>query len=77
MRCCYSNKISDRESIIRQFRIAGIIGAFNVLELVRGGGSTGQSGELAIGIAKALAAQVPEVEPLLRKGALVLTACTT
>ncbi|KAH9892517.1 ribosomal protein S5 domain 2-like protein [Cubamyces lactineus] len=67
----YFPHLSDRERIIRPFRIAGLIGAFNVFALVRGGGSTGQSGALALGIAKALAAHVPEVEPLLRKAKML------
>lgn len=64
----YSPHVSDRERIIRPFRVAGLIGAYNVFALVRGGGSTGQSGAVALGVAKALAAHAPEVEPLLRKG---------
>ncbi|OSD06802.1 ribosomal protein S5 domain 2-like protein [Trametes coccinea BRFM310] len=61
----------DRERVVRPFRIAGLLGAYNVFALVRGGGSTGQSGALALGIAKALAAHVPEVEPMLRKAKLL------
>ncbi|CDO75356.1 hypothetical protein BN946_scf184966.g24 [Trametes cinnabarina] len=61
----------DRERVVRPFRVASLIGAFNVFSIVRGGGSTGQSGALALGIAKALAAHVPDVEPLLRKAKLL------
>lgn len=64
-----SPNVADRERIVRPFRIAGLIGAFNVFALVRGGGSTGQSGALTLGIAKGIAAHAPEVEPFLRKGA--------
>ncbi|KAI0663568.1 ribosomal protein S9/S16-domain-containing protein [Cubamyces menziesii] len=67
----YFPHLSDRERIVRPFRIAGLLGAYNVFALVRGGGSTGQSGALALGIAKALAAHVPEVEPLLRKAKML------
>ncbi|KAI0703352.1 ribosomal protein S5 domain 2-like protein [Cerioporus squamosus] len=67
----YFPHVSDRERIVRPFRIAGLIGAFNVFALVRGGGSTGQSGALCLGIAKALAAHVPDSEPLLRKAKLL------
>ena len=35
---------------------------------MRGGGTTGQSGAIALGLAKGLAALEPEVEPLLKKG---------
>ncbi|KAI9060255.1 ribosomal protein S5 domain 2-like protein [Trametes sanguinea] len=61
----------DRERVVRPFRIAGLLGAYNVFALVRGGGNTGQSGAIALGIAKALAAHVPDVEPLLRKAKLL------
>ncbi|RDX55043.1 ribosomal protein S5 domain 2-like protein [Lentinus brumalis] len=67
----YFPHVSDRERIVRPFRIAGLVGAFNVFALVRGGGSTGQSGALCLGIAKALAAHVPDSEPLLRKAKLL------
>ena len=58
----------DRERIIRPFQVSGLVGAFNVFALVRGGGTTGQSGAIALGIAKGLAAHRPEVESLLREG---------
>ncbi|KAI0328648.1 ribosomal protein S5 domain 2-like protein [Cubamyces sp. BRFM 1775] len=67
----YFPHLSDRERIVRPFRIAGLVGAYNVFALVRGGGSTGQSGALALGIAKALAAHDPNVEPLLRKAKML------
>ena len=59
---------AERERVVRPFKIAGLLGAFNVFALVRGGGTTGQSGALSLGIAKALAAHVPDIEHLLRKG---------
>lgn len=63
-----SPQLPDRERVILPFKIAGLIGAYNVFALVRGGGSTGQSGALSLAIAKALATHAPDVEPLLRKG---------
>ncbi|TFK54162.1 hypothetical protein OE88DRAFT_1732859 [Heliocybe sulcata] len=48
---------SDRENIIRPFKIAGLLGAYNVFALVRGGGTTGQSGAVITGIARGLLAQ--------------------
>ena len=59
---------ADRERVVRPFKIAGLLGAFNVFSLVRGGGTTGQSGAICLGIAKGLAAHVPDVEVLLRRG---------
>jgi small subunit ribosomal protein S9 len=58
---------ADREKIVRPFKLAGLLGAYNVFALVRGGGTTGQAGALAQGIAKGLAAHVPDVEPVLRR----------
>jgi len=61
---------ADRERILRPFRVSGLLGAYNVFALVRGGGTTGQSDAVAHGIAKGLAAHVPDVETILRKAKL-------
>ena len=58
---------ADRERIVRPFKLTGLLGAYNVFAIVRGGGTTGQSGAVAHGIAKGLAAHVPEVELILRR----------
>jgi small subunit ribosomal protein S9 len=58
----------DRERILRPFRLTGLLGAYNVFAIVRGGGTSGQSGAVAHGIAKGLAAHVPELEVILRRG---------
>ncbi|KAI0789120.1 SSU ribosomal protein S9P [Abortiporus biennis] len=62
---------SDRERVVRPFKIAGLTGAFNVFAIVRGGGLTGQSGALSLGIAKGLAAHVPDVQAILKKAKLL------
>ncbi|OBZ67169.1 37S ribosomal protein S9, mitochondrial [Grifola frondosa] len=67
----YFPLLSDRERVIRPFKIAGLLGAYNVFALARGGGTTGQSGAVSLGIAKALAAHVPDVEVLLRRAKLL------
>jgi small subunit ribosomal protein S9 len=59
---------ADRERTIRPFKIAGVLGGYNVFALLRGGGSTGQSGALAHGIAKGLVAHEPELDKVLRRG---------
>lgn len=63
---------ADRERVVRPFKLTGLLGAYNVFAIVRGGGTTGQSGAVAHGIAKGLAAQVPEVELMLRRCAYFL-----
>lgn len=59
---------ADRERIFRPFRLAGLLGAYNVFSVVRGGGTSGQAGAVAHGVAKCLAAHVPDVELILRRG---------
>lgn len=46
---------SHREDVLRPLRVTGLLGAYNIFGLVRGGGPTGQSGALSLGIARALA----------------------
>jgi small subunit ribosomal protein S9 len=63
----YFPLLADREKIVRPFKVTGLLGAFNVFALVRGGGTTGQSGAVMHGIAKALSAHVPAVSLILRR----------
>lgn len=58
----------DREKAVRPLQVTGLLGAYNIFALVRGGGVSGQAGALAHGIAKALAAHAPHVKPILVKG---------
>ena len=62
---------SDRECVVRPLKLAGVLGAFNVFAIVRGGGTTGQAGAIAHGIAQGIVAHVHDVDPILRKGELV------
>ncbi len=59
---------ADRERILFPFKVTGLIGAYNVFAITRGGGSSGQSGAVAHGIAKGLAAHVPDIALILRRG---------
>lgn len=63
---------ADRERITRPFKVAGNLGKYNVFAIVRGGGTTGQSGALAHGISKAIVAHEPELEAMFRRGKPVL-----
>jgi small subunit ribosomal protein S9 len=47
---------SDRSRVVRPFVVAGLLGSYHVFALVRGGGHTGQSDALALGIARGLVA---------------------
>lgn len=66
---------ADRERVVRPLKLAGVLGAFNVFAIVRGGGTTGQAGAIAHGIAQGIVAHVPEVDPILRKGELLQLPC--
>ena len=58
----------DRVRVVRPLKIAGVLGQFNVFALVRGGGTTGQAGAIAHGLAKALVKQKGDLGLLLGKG---------
>jgi small subunit ribosomal protein S9 len=58
----------DRERVVRPLKVAGVMGKYNVFILARGGGTTGQSGAIAHGIARALTMHEPEMAQILHKG---------
>ncbi|KAJ6499054.1 SSU ribosomal protein S9P [Mycena sanguinolenta] len=58
---------AERERIVRPLQVAGLLGAYNIFALVRGGGTTGQSGALAHGIAKGLLVHNPDLADLFRR----------
>lgn len=65
-------KSADREVVLRPLRLAGLLGAYNVFALVRGGGTTGQAGAVALGLARALAIMREDTRDVLKKdGALM------
>ncbi|CAK5281784.1 unnamed protein product [Mycena citricolor] len=61
----------DRERVVRPLQVAGVLGAYNIFTLVRGGGSTGQSGALAHGIAKGIKIHQPNLTHLLQSTKLL------
>ncbi|KAF7979864.1 hypothetical protein HWV62_40629 [Athelia sp. TMB] len=62
---------ADREKVIRPLKLAGVLGGYNVFTLVRGGGTTGQSGAIAHGISKGLAAHEPKIADILKRAKLL------
>jgi len=60
----------DREQITRPLKVAGVLGKYNIFAIVRGGGTSGQSGALAHGIGKGIVAHEPELEVLFRRAKL-------
>lgn len=63
----YFSSSTDRERIVRPLKIAGVLGAYNVFALVRGGGTTGQAGAVAHGISKGLVIHEPGLDTVLRR----------
>jgi small subunit ribosomal protein S9 len=59
---------ADRARVIHPIKLAGLLGAYNIFAIVRGGGTSGQSGALAHGIAKGLVAHEPAAATILKKG---------
>jgi len=57
---------ADRERVVRPFKVAGVLGKYNAFIIVRGGGTTGQSGAAMHGISKGLHAHEPELEKVLK-----------
>jgi small subunit ribosomal protein S9 len=69
---------ADRERVVRPLKVAGLLGAYNIFALVRGGGTSGQSGAVTQGVAKGLAAQElalgrPEVALMMKKCSFYLS----
>jgi small subunit ribosomal protein S9 len=56
---------------MRPFKVTNNLGSFNVKANVNGGGTTGQSGAIRLGIARALSEMNEENRPLLRKEELL------
>ncbi|KAL9933078.1 hypothetical protein V8E36_007796 [Tilletia maclaganii] len=48
------NQALHRERVLLPLRLTGLLGAYNVFALTQGGGTSGQAGAIAHGIAKAL-----------------------
>lgn len=63
----YFSSPKDREAILRPFKLARLIGAFNVFALVHQGGSTGQAEAVALAIARGLAVHQPMVKTVLQQ----------
>ena len=60
-----------RDDVMRPFKITNTLGSFVVKANVVGGGTTGQSGAVRLGIARALSEMNEEYRPLLRKDDLL------
>lgn len=59
---------ADRDTVLRPFRLTGLLGGYNVFALVRGGGTTGQAGAVGLAVARALAILREDVKDVLTAG---------
>lgn len=64
-------RIVDRESVIWPLHVTDRVDKYNIWALVEGGGSTGQSEALTLGVAKALMVHEPLLKPALRRAGVV------
>lgn len=64
----YFVRVSDVLSLTGPLQATATENHFNISVRVKGGGSTGQSGAIRMGIARALLKADPELRPILRKG---------
>jgi small subunit ribosomal protein S9 len=67
----YFTRAVDQVGIDKVFRVAGMRGRFDVSVKVSGGGVTGQTGAVQLGIARALLKVDPEKRKPLRKNGLL------
>ena len=61
-------RIGDLNKVIEPLEVVGQRKSLDVSVLVKGGGVTGQTGAVRLGIARALLNMNPELKPMLRKG---------
>lgn len=63
----YFPRLGDMESVRAPLETAGQSSSLDVSVLVKGGGVTGQTEAVRLGLARALATMDPELKPALRK----------
>jgi len=56
-----------KKEVVRPFDVAGVVGKFDVIATVTGGGFTGQAGALRHGISRALLKADPELRAVIKK----------
>ncbi|HVE92752.1 MAG TPA: 30S ribosomal protein S9 [Actinomycetota bacterium] len=61
----------QRMRIMDPLRVAGMEGRYSVIARVEGGGTTGQSGALRLGVARAILELDPEQRPALKRAGLL------
>jgi small subunit ribosomal protein S9 len=67
----YVASLVQRVRVLDPLRVAGVQGRYDVIADIRGGGTTGQTEALRLGIARALCQLDPENRPPLKKAGLL------
>jgi len=67
----YFPRQGDADAALMPLTVAGMQGKFDVSVKVNGGGVTGQTDAVQLGIARALLVYNPELKPALRKAGLL------
>jgi len=60
-----------RQRVLEPMRVVEVDGQYDVIAKLEGGGTTGQSDALRLGIARALIEIDPELRPTLKKGGML------
>lgn len=66
----YFGRVAYRDKLVEPFAVTGTAGQFDVWCTVKGGGTTGQVGAVALGISRALEVWDPDHRPALAKESL-------
>lgn len=67
----YFSNTADREKVFRPLKLSGLLTAYNIYAIARGGGTTGQAEAIAHGMSKCLYAMEPEIGSVLAKCAFI------
>ncbi len=67
----FFSRIGDLNAALEALEAAGMAGQFDVTVKVRGGGVTGQSGAVRLGLARALLVYDETLRPVMRKAGLL------
>ena len=67
----YFTRETDRIAIIKPFKITNTLDKFDVFARIKGGGSSGQTGALTLGISRALSSMDESMQVELRKEGLL------
>ena len=64
----YFTRSGDADNLLEPLKVVGMQDRFDVSVKVRGGGVTGQSDAVRLGVARALLKVDPDLRPVLRRG---------